>query len=252
MGYALTLRQMPEGLIASALSITVLVRLSAITGDNTAFRETLAEGLRLALLLILPAGVGLFVLAHPITALLFEHGNFTAFDTEVVSRALRWYLLGLPFATIDLLLVVAFYARHNTLTPALIGLFTTAVYIGLSKALLPALGLYSLMLADSIRFALHAALSIYFLFRSTGGRQEWHPYGVFHTLRQTSLAVAVMGVGVGAVSALLPVGEAISTKAAAVFIPIVVGLALYGGMLFFLGTDELRLLNRIWLSVRQR
>src|SRR5258708_10575500 len=70
MGYALTLRQLPEGLIASALSITVLVRLSAVPLDNlSSFRETLAGGLRLAFLLIIPASVGLFLLAHPIPAL---------------------------------------------------------------------------------------------------------------------------------------------------------------------------------------
>lgn len=246
MGYALTLRQLPEGLIATALSITVLVKLSAVAQENTAsFQETLAEGLRLAFILIIPASVGLFLLAQPITALLFEHGSFTAPDTQIVTQALRWYLPGLPFATVDLLLVVAFYARRNTLTPALIGLFTTMVYIGLSRTLLPVMGLYSLMLADSIRFALHMVLSIVFLFRSMGDRQERSlSAGVFRTLQRSILAVAVMAIGIGAVSTLLPYGENLWSKALAVVIPVLTGVFIYATLLLILGADELRLLQQ--------
>jgi putative peptidoglycan lipid II flippase len=242
MGYALTLRQMPEGLIASALSITVLVRLSAIPRENvTTFRETLAEGLRLAFILIVPAAVGLFILAQPITALLFEHGSFTVRDTGIVSQALRWYLLGLPFATIDLLLVVAFYARRNTLTPALIGLFTTFVYIGLSKALLPVMGLYALMLSDSVRFALHTALSSFFLFRSMGGLGN---LGVFQMLGRAVLAVAVMGIVVSVTSAIMPTSTNVLNKIFAVSVPVLAGLLVYLAMLVLLRVDELSVLHR--------
>ncbi len=85
--------------------------------------------MRLATTLILPAAVGLFALAAPIVALLFQHGAFTAHDTQMTVLALRWYLVGLPFAAVDLLLVYAFYARQDTFTPALIGVFSLAVYM---------------------------------------------------------------------------------------------------------------------------
>jgi putative peptidoglycan lipid II flippase len=247
MGYALTLRQLPEGLIASALSITVLVRLSAIPQENvTAFRETLAEGLRLAFILIIPASVGLFLLAHPITALLFEHGSFTALDTRTVSQVLRWYVVGLPFATIDLLLVVAFYARRNTLTPALIGLFTTFVYIGLSKALLHTMGLYALMLSDSVRFALHTALSSFFLFRSAGGLSN---SGVLRTFGRSALAAVIMAIIVSLLSAIIPASPNILNKIFAVGIPVLAGALVYLFMLILLRVDELRLLRRL-LTIR--
>jgi putative peptidoglycan lipid II flippase len=250
MGYALTLRQLPEGLIASALSITVLVRLSAVTLDNlSSFRKTLARGLRLAFLLIIPASVGLFLLAHPITALLFEHGNFSSFDTGVVTQALRWYLVGLPFSTIDLLLVVAFYSRRNTLTPALIGLFTTFAYIGLARALLPVMGLYALMAADSIRFLLHTALSILFLFRSVGGLSH---LGIYRTLRQSLLAVIVMGVVVGAVMGIISPDEDIVSKLQAVVVPVLIGLLVYLAILVALGVDEISLLRQLLASLRHR
>ncbi len=55
-------------------------------------------GLRIVMLLILPAAVGLLVLASPLIALVFEHGAFEPYDTVRTAQALRLYLIGLPFA----------------------------------------------------------------------------------------------------------------------------------------------------------
>ncbi len=240
MGYALTLRQVPEGLIATALSITVLVRLSAIPQEKTdLFRDTLAEGLRLAFILIIPSAVGLFLLAQPITALLFQHGSFTARDTDIVAQALRLYLVGLPFSTVDLLLVVAFYARRNTLTPALIGVVTTFVYIGLSKTLLPVMGLYGLMLADSTRFVLHTGISASLLFPLLGGLAE---HGIAGTLWKSLLAAAAMAVALSVTAGMLVPGEDVVSKALAVLIPAATGLLVYLATLTVLAADDLRLL----------
>ena len=120
MNWATTLVQFPQGLVATAISIAILPTLARQTAAMTeqaqqAFKDTLGLGLRLATTLILPAATGLFVLAVPIVALLFENGAFLAADTEITAQALRLYLIGLPFAAIDLLLVYAFYARKDTL-----------------------------------------------------------------------------------------------------------------------------------------
>jgi putative peptidoglycan lipid II flippase len=153
MAWATTLVQFPHGLVATAISIAILptlARQAALTTPegNRSFKNTLGLGLRLATTLILPATVGLFVLATPIVALLFEHGAFVAHDTEMTAQALRLYLIGLPFAALDLLLVYAFYARQDTLTPALIGLVSLVCYMLVAVALLPQFGLFSLMIAD--------------------------------------------------------------------------------------------------------
>jgi putative peptidoglycan lipid II flippase len=173
MNWATTLIQFPQGLVATAISIAILPTLSRQAGDtrgdahalagphgdDTAFRDTLGLGLRLAITLILPAAFGLFVLGRPIVQLLFEHGAFTAADTAITTHALRLYLIGLPFAAVDLLLVYAFYARQDTLTPALIGFFSLLVYLAVAIALIAPFGLFSLMIADSVKHTVHAALS---------------------------------------------------------------------------------------------
>lgn len=107
----------------------------------------------------------MFVFAYPIVALVLEHGSFTSHDTLRTGQALRLYLIGLPFNAVDLLLVFAFYARQDTLTPALIGAGTTVIYLVMAFTLVPIIGLPGIMLSDSFRIALHAVLCAWLLYR---------------------------------------------------------------------------------------
>ncbi|GAB4516759.1 MAG: murein biosynthesis integral membrane protein MurJ [Anaerolineae bacterium] len=206
MNRATTLIQFPQGLVATAISIAILptlARQAALiksNGDPKTFRDTLGLGMRLAITLILPATIGLFVLSMPIVALLFEHGAFTVQDTETVSLVLRLYLIGLPFAAVDLLLVYAFYARQDTLTPALVGLFSLSVYMVIALVLMPRYGLLSLMLADSAKHIIHAALSAYLLnWRMRGFGQQ--RFGL--TIGKAGVAAAVMGIAAALLLAFL-------------------------------------------------
>lgn len=172
MNWATTLVQFPQGLVATAISVAILptlARQSAERAAQRAFKDTLGLGLRLTTTLILPAAMGLFVLAVPIIALLFEHGAFAAGDTEITAQALRLYLIGLPFAAIDLLLVYAFYARKDTLTPALVGVVSLAVYMLAALSLFESWGLFSLMIADSLKHFVHALIAGILLARRLGG-----------------------------------------------------------------------------------
>ena len=201
MNWATTLIQFPQGLVATAISIAVLPTLSrqaaliASDGEDgrnrRAFRDTLGLGMRLAITLILPAAVGLFALATPIVALIFQHGAFDASATESTSIALRLYLVGLPFAAVDLLLVYAFYARQDTFTPAMIGLFSLSLYMAVAIVLFPRMGLYSLMVADSAKHVTHAAISAFLLHRRMDGLSDRR---LFVTASKTALAAGLMGI----------------------------------------------------------
>ncbi|MCK6577443.1 MAG: murein biosynthesis integral membrane protein MurJ [Anaerolineae bacterium] len=197
MNWATTLIQFPQGLVATAISIAILPTLSRqaalIAGEGErSFRDTLGLGLRMAITLIIPAAVGLFVLAVPIIDLLFEHGAFTPADTDVTALALRLYLIGLPFAAVDLLLVYAFYARQDTLTPALIGLVSLLLYMVVALLLAPTTGVFSLMIADSVKHVAHALLSTLILHRKLGGFGDQR---LALTTLKAAAAAAVMVVG---------------------------------------------------------
>jgi putative peptidoglycan lipid II flippase len=172
MNYATTLIQFPLGLVSTAISIAILPTLSRQSSGNEpgAFMATLAHGLKLVLLLIIPAAVGLFVLARPIVGLLFEHGQFGPSDTLITAQVLRFYLPGLAFAAIDLPLVYAFYARQDTLTPALVGLACIFIYLvaALAPTLLRPLHVTDLALANSIQWISHALIMLVLLARRVG------------------------------------------------------------------------------------
>lgn len=200
MQYATTIIQFPLGLISAAISLAILPtlsRLASAAGESspslTEFMDTLATGLRLVLVLIIPATVALFILAEPVVALLFQHGAFTAVSTQQTALALRLYLFGLTFAAIDQPLIFAFYARQNTLTPALVGLLGVGFY--LVAALLPTLArpmqMTDLVLANSVQLTGHALVMLWLVNRLTPLRGQ----GLGPTTFKAITASLVMGVG---------------------------------------------------------
>lgn len=205
MRYAATLIQFPLGLVATAVSVAILPTLSqqAVGGREHAadekpnaklepFRVTLVQGLKLVLILIIPATAGLFVLAKPVVALVFEHGGFTPIDTHFTTQALRFALLGLIFAAVDQPFIFAFYARQDTWTPALVGM--AGVFVYLLVALLPTLfgplTLNGLILANSIQLAFHALAMLWLLQRDLNGLRN---RGLSRLTLKASGASLVMG-----------------------------------------------------------
>lgn len=194
MSQATTLIQFPQGLVATAISIAILPTLasqaaSVLDDGVRAFRDTLGLGIRLATTLIIPATLGLLILAVPIVRLIFEGGEFTPADTQITVLAMRLYLFGLPFAAIDLLLVYAFYARKDTFTPAMIGLFSHVIYIITVLLLFSQFGLFSLMIADSIKHVVHAVISGILLRRQINGFGQQR-FG--RTAIKTTFAASIM------------------------------------------------------------
>jgi putative peptidoglycan lipid II flippase len=150
----------------------------------------LAGGLRLVLVLTIPAAVGLLVLAGPLIALLFQHGQFSAYDTTQTARALRFYLIGLLPAAVDQPLVFAFYARRDTWRPALVGILGVVFYLGIALPTVRTLGIVGLILANGGQLVGHAAVMIWLFERRVGTLRG---YDIGRTLARSLLASAAMG-----------------------------------------------------------
>lgn len=228
MRFATTLYQFPQGLVATALAIAILPTLSHLAlGAIGEFKETLAGGLRLVLGLILPAALGLFALAIPITSLLFERGAFGAEDTALVSLMLRYYLIGLPFAAIDLMLVSASYARQRTWEPALVGVISLGFYWTAALLLLDSLGIFALMVADAAKQITHVGMML-FVLRGQVGRIVG--FGVINTAGKALVGSALTAIGAwGSAELLTPIltPTTFIEKSIVVTISGIVGLAIY-------------------------
>ena len=190
--YATSLMQFPLGLVVTAVSVAILPTLSrqAITSESD-FKATLAQGLRLVLALIIPAVAGMLLLAHPITALVYQSGQFTAADTDIVSLVLRVQMVGVFFAAVDQPMIFAFYARKDTLTPALVGIAGVGLYLFVAWVVsrLRPLTLLDLVAANDAQLAAHALVMLSLFRRRLGGFAD---VSVWVTLGRAALAALGM------------------------------------------------------------
>ncbi len=118
-----TLMLMPQAAIAQSIAIAAMPTFSAqvALGKLDEMRSALAASLRGALLLSIPASLGLILLRHQVVALLYQRGEFDAHSTELVAWALLWYAAGLVGHSMVEILSRAFYSLHDTKTPVLVG-----------------------------------------------------------------------------------------------------------------------------------
>jgi len=113
------LYQFPLGVLAISLGVAVFPLLSryAARGDLANLRDSLNRALRLAFMEGLAAGVGLIVLAGPITRLLYQRRRFTPADAADAAFILQMYALGMWAYCSYQIFVRAFYAMKDTVTP---------------------------------------------------------------------------------------------------------------------------------------
>ncbi|QGU33581.1 murein biosynthesis integral membrane protein MurJ [Thermochromatium tepidum] len=199
--YSDRLMELPLGLLGVALGTVILPRLSQreAAQDPERFSETLDWALRWALLLGLPAAVGLLVLAEPVMATLFLSSEFGAEDVTRAAHSLMAYALGIPAFLAIKVLVPGYYARQDVRTPVRLALIALGVGLVVHLLVMVPMGHAGLALATALTAALNAVLLLRGLKRS--GIYRRHP-GWARLLGQTSLASLSMGLilhwGVGA------------------------------------------------------
>lgn len=128
--------ELPLGVIGVALGTVMLPHLSAqhSTGERAAFDRAFDLAVRAALLLGVPAAIGLWLLADAIIATLFHSTLFDAQDVAMTALALRVMACGLPAYMLLRVLAPAFFARQDTQTPFRIGVVAVAVNVLLAVA----------------------------------------------------------------------------------------------------------------------
>ena len=200
MYFAERLLFVPQGILATAMSTVLLPVLSrhVADGQHDRVRETINHSLRILLFIMVPAAVGLFVLARPITATLLGWKAFDAASVDHATQVLRVYAPGLFFFGLAKVFVPAFYALQDTRTPFRNGLFSVGINFSLNLVctltLAPELKAASLAAAMVLAEAFNG-LTLGWLLRrrlgSFGGRAVWQS-----ALRSLA-AAATMGLAIG-------------------------------------------------------
>jgi putative peptidoglycan lipid II flippase len=114
--YADRLMEFPSGVLGVALGAILLPSLSKCHADNNTaeYSKLLDWGLRLTIMLALPAALALGMIAVPLLSTFFQRGAFDAHDVLMTSYALIGYSVGL----------IGFYAKQDIRTPVKIGIVT--------------------------------------------------------------------------------------------------------------------------------
>ena len=171
LDFAFRLMYLPIGLFGVSIATAATPAISRMVAeqDFPRIRSTLANALGLMLFLNLPATIGLIVLAHPIVAMIFERGNFTAADTAATAAALQLYAIGLIGYSIVRIISPTFYAVGRSRIPVMVSAGSVVVNIVLNIMLVRTLGYRGLALGTSITAIVNASVQMFLLRREIHG-----------------------------------------------------------------------------------
>ncbi len=171
LGYAFRLMYLPIGIFVVSIAMASLPDISrhSDSADRHAVRRIVSDGLRMMLMLNIPATVGLMVLAEPIVGLIYERGNFLPRDTINTAAALMFYAPGLLGYSAVKIASPTFYSMRDARTPVLVSIGSVGVNLGLNLMLVRVLGFRGLALGTAIAALLNAIVLLSLLSRRLNG-----------------------------------------------------------------------------------
>jgi putative peptidoglycan lipid II flippase len=171
---AFRIYMLPQGVFSVAVATVLFPTLSRLASrrDAGGMRRTLGNGIRQINLLMIPSAGLVAVLATPIVRLVYQHGQFGAHSTQLVSTALLWFAFSLPFAGVNLLLSRTFFALQRPWIPTRLAAMNMAVDLVVSLALYKSLGIAGLIIGTLAANIVMTVLQIRRLRIGFNGRLE--------------------------------------------------------------------------------
>ena len=136
--------------------------------EHDKVKKKLSETLNAMVLLLIPASVGVLVLAEPIVTLILCRGEFDQHSLEMTAGALRCYTLSLLFLAMRDTMVKVFYAYKETRITSAISITAIIGNIVMNLVLGRLIGINGLALATSLS-ALYSCIMLYVLLRKKIG-----------------------------------------------------------------------------------
>jgi putative peptidoglycan lipid II flippase len=237
------LMEFPIGVFAVAVSTVIypLIAKHAVKGDFGAMAGDFQKGIRLILIINIPAAAGLALLSGPIVRLVFRHGQVTQLAAHNMGLLLAVMAIGLPFFSVVNLMVRAFYAVKDTRTPVRVAMVDFVINIAVSLILIRILGVVGIVIASTTAIIAQTLLLERALVRRL---PDMHFAPLLPSLAKVAAgAAAMVGVVAGGWTGLRALDLGVrATDAIAIAGLIPAGVAVYGLVLWILrieGREEL-------------
>lgn len=192
INYADRLLELPLSLVSVSIGSALLPTLSLMwsQGRTAEMSKTAQYYLRLNLFICVPAAVGLYFLAEPIVALLFQRGRFSMQDAAATAGVVKIYSGLIITTSLVRVFVPSFYAIKNTWLPATVSGLCFLLHLVTAQLLMARFGFYGLNLSTVVSTSLNFIL-LALAYRKLIGPFGW--WGVAKSAAQFFAMAAVMG-----------------------------------------------------------
>ncbi|MEC6832222.1 murein biosynthesis integral membrane protein MurJ [Photobacterium toruni] len=175
--YSDRLLEFPLGLFGIAIATVILPALSRKHVDKSPqqFADTMDWGVRMVLILGIPAMLGMITLAKPMLMVMFMRGEFDLYDVNQTAMSLWVVSAGLLNYMLIKIFAPGYYARQDTKTPVKIGIIAMVSNMVFNGIFAPFYGYVGLSIASVLSALLNAGL----LYRGL------HKENIYRVSRQT-------------------------------------------------------------------
>jgi len=246
---AFRIYQLPQGIFSVAITTVLFPTLArfAARGARDDLRATMANGMRQIVFVLLPAAAAVLVLSEPMIRLVYQRGEFTASQTDLVSTALFWFAFSLPSNGLFLLLTRTFFSLQRPWIPTVISGANLAVTAIAALVLYKPFGVGGIVASTAIATCASVVVQCVVLRRELGGLE-------LGRLADSALKIGAASAALAGVSYLVwhqldsALGRSLGGQTISLCTGLAVGFAVYLGVVRALRVPELdqilRLLRR--------
>lgn len=189
------LMQLPVGIFATAIASAVFPVLTELIAkrDIRTFKDKLVESVNLNNFILIPASVGLMVVAEPLIRALFMQGKFTEDNVALTASVLIFYCIGIIGYSQQQVLNRGMYALRDSKRAVIVNCTIIIINIVLSFLMVGPFKAQGLALAYSVAGLVSMVLLYMLLYQKVGdlGSRE-----IMVSLGKIIIASAAMGAGV--------------------------------------------------------
>jgi putative peptidoglycan lipid II flippase len=243
---AFRIYQLPQGIFSVAITTVLFPTLArfAARGARDDLRATMANGMRQIVFVLLPAAAAVLVLSEPMVRLVFQRGQFTASQTDLVSTALFWFAFSLPANGLFLLMTRTFFSLQRPWIPTVISGANLAVTALAALALYGPFGVGGIVAATAIATTASVIAQSVILSRELGGLELRRLAD--SALRIAAGAAALAGVSYGLWDLLdSALGRSLGGQLVSLSAGLAAGAAVYLGVVRALRVPELEQILRL-------